>query len=156
MSLHEEVKPFTLEELSVWWEKAERDDWRACFVGSDIRRLIGAVKQALTPAATPQTLFTNGCLSLDTVRKEVFIGGFRIDLTRRELRLLEYFIKNMGRMLPPREVLKQVWGPAYVDDNHYLRIGIFHLRKKIGDDWITTKPWEGYIMEKRDVEHTTA
>jgi two-component system KDP operon response regulator KdpE len=43
-------------------------------------------------------------------------------------------IANPGRVLTHRQILREVWGPAYVDQGHYVRIHMAHLRRKLEDD----------------------
>jgi two-component system, OmpR family, KDP operon response regulator KdpE len=76
------------------------------------------------------------------------MGGVRVDLTRRvvdrdgqsvhltpiEYRLLSVLIANAGKVLTHRQLLKDVWGPAYVDHSHYLRIYMGQLRHKLERD----------------------
>ena len=61
-------------------------------------------------------------------------GGLDIHLTRIEYRLLTLLIANAGRVLTHRQLLSQVWGPSHVDQSHYLRIYMGHLRQKLEVD----------------------
>ena len=55
-------------------------------------------------------------------------------LTATEYNLLILFVKNEGKVLTHQFILKQVWGPDYVDQSQYLRVYIGQLRKKIEND----------------------
>jgi len=64
------------------------------------------------------------------------------------------FVQHAGKVLTHRLILKEVWGPTYVEQTHYLRVYIAHLREKLENDpskprLITTEPGVGYrlIME---------
>ncbi len=73
----------------------------------------------------------NGPIRMDLVRHEVFIDNERVPLTPKEYDLLRYFITNRGRMLTHKQILKEVWGPAHVEDTQYLRVYVSQLREKL-------------------------
>jgi len=52
-------------------------------------------------------------------------------LTRTELDLLQYFMRNIGKALPHHIILQQVWGPEYGGEAEYLRVYVGRLRRKI-------------------------
>lgn len=99
----------------------------------------------------------NGDIRIDTARREVFINDVKTSFTNKEYSLLLFFMENAGRVLSFREILKNVWGPAYVDEVSYLRIYISQIRTIIGDEpsapkYIVTHKGIGYFMEKHDYE----
>jgi two-component system KDP operon response regulator KdpE len=73
----------------------------------------------------------NGAISMDLVRHEVFVDGERVPFTPKEYDLLRYFMVNRGRMLTHKQILKEVWGPAHVEDTQYLRVYIGQVREKL-------------------------
>jgi two-component system, OmpR family, KDP operon response regulator KdpE len=73
----------------------------------------------------------NGPIRMDLVRHEVFIDNERISFTPKEYDLLRYFMVNHGRMLTHKQILKEVWGPAHVEDTQYLRVYIGQVREKL-------------------------
>lgn len=74
---------------------------------------------------------SNGPIRMDLVRHEVFIDNERVSLTPKEYDLLRYFLINRGRMLTHKQILKEVWGPAHVEDTQYLRVYIGQVREKL-------------------------
>jgi two-component system KDP operon response regulator KdpE len=72
-------------------------------------------KWAVREAGEPMVI--NGPIRMDLVRHEVFIDNQKISFTPKEYDLLHYFILNRGRMLTHKQILKQVWGVAHLDDN---------------------------------------
>ena len=60
--------------------------------------------------------------------------GELVHLTPIEYRLLALLIANAGRVLTHRQILRDVWGPAYVEHTHYVRVHMAVLRKKIESD----------------------
>lgn len=73
----------------------------------------------------------NGPIRMDLVRHEVFIDGERVPFTPKEYDLLRYFMVNRGRMLTHKQLLKEIWGAAHVEDTQYLRVYIGQLREKL-------------------------
>lgn len=72
------------------------------------------------------------CQDLD--ERRVAVQGEVVKLTPTEYRLLAYLVQNQGRVLEFRQILEGVWGFEYIDDIDYLRVYIWHLRKKIEPD----------------------
>lgn len=107
--------------------------------------------QALPPAT--QTL-EFGELKIDLVRREVFRGSLELHLTPIEYKLLILFAQNAGKVLTHRHILKEVWGPAYASQTHYVRVHMAELRKKIESDpsrpkLLVTEPGVGYRLRDR-------
>jgi len=101
--------------------------------------------------------YTDGYLSVDTQQQAVYVGGNRIHFTATEFKLLHILIQNAGRVVTHRELLEQVWGPAYITDTQYPRVYINHLRMKVEPDinhpiYIATEPRIGYRFEKRSID----
>ncbi len=86
-------------------------------------------KSVVREAGEPDLM--NGPIRMDLVRHEVYIGGEKVAFTPKEYELLRYFLVNCGRMLTRRQILKEVWGPAHVDDAQYLRVYIGQVREKL-------------------------
>lgn len=75
-----------------------------------------------------------GDITLDLARRAVSRNGETVRLTNREYRLLATLAAHRGKVMTHRELLRDVWGPAYVGNNHYLRIYMGHLRQKLEAD----------------------
>ncbi len=86
-------------------------------------------KSVVREAGEPE--LSNGPIRMDLVRHEVHIGGEKVAFTPKEYDLLRYFLINCGRMLTRRQILKEVWGPAHVEDTQYLRVYIGQVRDKL-------------------------
>jgi two-component system KDP operon response regulator KdpE len=99
-------------------------------------------------------VFDNGELRVDRVARRIFVGDEEIDLTPTEYRLLLTLVKNVGRVLTHRQILEEVWGPDCVGRDHYVRVYMAHLRRKLEEDpaqprYIVTETGVGYRL--RDV-----
>ena len=114
-------------------------------------RIYAALRSAAVHEAGAPEL-TNGPLRMDLVRHEVFLNDRLLAFTPKEYKLLRFFIIHRGKMLPHREILKEVWGDGHAEDTQYLRVFIGQIREKIESDpslptLIITEPGIGYRME---------
>lgn len=102
-------------------------------------------------AASSQTVFSAGPLSLDVARHMVTRAGEPIKLTPKEFELLEILLQNKGKVITQRQLLTSVWGPAHVQDTQYLRVFVGQLRRKLEFDPATpqiviSEPGVGYLI----------
>lgn len=96
-------------------------------------------------------VFENGDLRVDRVARRVFMDEEEIDLTPTEYRLLLTLVKHVGRVLTHRQILEEVWGPDCVGRDHYVRVYMAHLRRKLEEDpaqpeYIVTETGVGYRL----------
>ncbi len=75
-----------------------------------------------------------GDLDLDLSSRIVRKKEEVVKLTSTEYALFSLLCKNDGKVLTHHYLLKQIWGPSYVNESQYLRVFIAQLRKKIEDD----------------------
>jgi two-component system, OmpR family, KDP operon response regulator KdpE len=88
-------------------------------------------------------------LKIDFIKRQVFVDGEEVHLTPIEYRLLTVLVRNAGKVMTHRQLLKEVWGPLYVEHTHYLRVFMNQLRKKIETDparphFLINEPGIGY------------
>jgi two-component system, OmpR family, KDP operon response regulator KdpE len=99
-------------------------------------------------------LFQSGHLEVDLVARTVKVKGKPIRLTATEYALLQLFVRHAGKVLTHRQILKEVWGPTYLEQTHYLRVYMTHLREKIEEnpsqpELLITESGIGYrLLEK--------
>ncbi|AWV88157.1 response regulator [Bradymonas sediminis] len=96
-------------------------------------------------------VFVNGELRVDRASRQIFMGDEEIKLTPTEYRLLQIFIKHLNQSLTHREILEEVWGKDCVGRDHYVRVYMAHLRRKIEQNaaepgLLVTVPGVGYRM----------
>jgi two-component system KDP operon response regulator KdpE len=101
--------------------------------------------------SSDESAFVNGPLTVNFVARVVKKNNEEIKLTNTEYSLLLLFIKNIGKVLTHRYILKEIWGPSYFEQTQYLRVFIAQLRRKIEDDasepkMILTDSGVGYRM----------
>jgi two-component system KDP operon response regulator KdpE len=77
---------------------------------------------------------TIGDVEIDLGARIVKKAGAEVHLTPIEYRLLGVLLANSGRVLTHRHLLREVWGPSHVEQNHYLRVFMGSLRHKLEDD----------------------
>jgi two-component system KDP operon response regulator KdpE len=102
-----------------------------------------------TGIASNPELFASGDLSIDLHNRVVTMAGEEIHLTPIQYRLLTVLIKHPGKVLTHQQILKQVWGPSYQENAHYLRIYMSQLRQKLEADptqpkYLLTESGVGY------------
>jgi two-component system KDP operon response regulator KdpE len=103
--------------------------------------------QLSSPAERSSRIEVDERLSVDFDRREVLVNGEPVKLRPTEYRLLHFFVQNPGRMLSHEQLLSNVWGPEYVDDNQLLRLYVTYLRQKIEPDPSNPR----YIFNERGV-----
>jgi two-component system KDP operon response regulator KdpE len=117
-------------------------------IGELLARL-RAVERRAHPETPGPSVLRFGGLEVDLAKRLVRVDGSDVRLTPTELRLLEAFVTNPGKLLTHRWLLSKVWGPGYVSETHYVRIYVRALRRKLLDDpsrprLIATEPGLGY------------
>ncbi len=96
-------------------------------------------------------LFRSGPLEVDLTGRVVKVNGQEVHLTSTEYGILHLLIKNAGKVVTHRQILKEIWGPNSVEHTQYLRVYVGHLRKKLEIDesvkLILTEPGVGYRLQ---------
>ena len=103
-------------------------------VGELLARARAAARRHRDAGVSLPTTFNFGDVSLDRDTRTVRKNGNLIHLTPIEYRLLCFLAANEGKVLTHRQILSEVWGRAHVDDGHYLRVYMGHLRHKVESD----------------------
>jgi two-component system KDP operon response regulator KdpE len=103
-------------------------------VGELLARVRAATRRRRDLGINPSGPFEFGDVTVDLATRTVLKGNVPVHLTPIEYRLLCLLIANEGRVLTHRQILSDVWGPSHVEDGHYLRVYMGHLRQKMEDD----------------------
>lgn len=104
-------------------------------VGELLARVRATLRRARAgPATSEAVTYRDDYLSVDLSAHRVAVNGKVVKLTPTEYKLLAVLVKNKGRVLEFRQLLEAVWGFEYIDDIDYLRVYIWHLRRKIEPD----------------------
>lgn len=137
----------TLRERGVWTpilmltaKDGEHDEADALDLGADdfltkpfSYVVLVARLRALLRRGAPQrpAVLSVGDLSLDPASKRVWMGGAEIDLTAREMALLEFLLRRRGEVVSKRAVLEHVWDYDFQGDPNIVEVYIGHLRNKL-------------------------
>lgn len=99
----------------------------------------------------PDASLEEGDIRVDVEAHRVVVRGEEIHLTPKEFDLLVLLLRNAGRVLTHRVLLRSIWGHAGENQPEYLRVLVAQLRKKIdrveGPSYIRSEPWVGYRLE---------
>jgi two-component system KDP operon response regulator KdpE len=115
-------------------------------------RLRAAVRRAASAEPT-ETEVVVGNLVVDLARKKVRRDDADVRLTPTEWAFLELLARNLGRLVPREQILREVWGTGYLHEHHYLRVYAAQLRRKLEDDpahprHLLTSAGLGYTLER--------
>ena len=138
----------------------ERDKVRALNAGADdyvakpfgpdelVARLRAALRR-VSPENEAEPVLAADDVEIDLFAHRVTRSGEEVHLTPTEFDLLRLLVRNRGRLLTHRMLLKEVWGPGFQDDTQVLRVHIANLRRKIEPEsgkprLIRTDPGVGY------------
>lgn len=100
--------------------------------GELLARIRSVLRANTSEEQNPVLLFND--LEIDLSARLVKKKNELIKLTATEYTLLSMLAKNQGRVLTHQFLLKNIWGPSYINESQYLRVFIAQLRKKIEDD----------------------
>ena len=113
-----------------------------------LARLRAAVRRA-APALDEPVVGTLD-FTVDLAAKQVIrSNGEDVQLTPTEWQLLEILVRNSGPLVTQRQLLREVWGPAYETETNYLRVYLAQLRRKLEPEpsrpkYLLTEPSHGY------------
>jgi two-component system, OmpR family, KDP operon response regulator KdpE len=129
---------------------AGADDYITKPFGVD--ELLARLRAALRRADTvTDPVVQLGDLVVDLERRLVTLRGQPVSLTPTEFELLRLFVRNEGKLLTHPTILREVWGPSYGAESHYLHVYVSQLRRKIEPDparprFLLTEPGAGYRL----------
>jgi two-component system, OmpR family, KDP operon response regulator KdpE len=126
--------------LSVWGQESQKvaaldagaDDYVTKPFGMDelLARLRAAVRRA-SPGPDEPVVVTDD-FTVDLAAKRVIrADNGDLRLTPTEWQLLEVLVRHRGRLVTQRQLLQEVWGPAYETESNYLRVYVAQLRRKL-------------------------
>jgi two-component system KDP operon response regulator KdpE len=131
---------------------AGADDYVTKPFGMDelMARLRAVSRRAGGEPSHADSIVRLGTRTVDLAARKISdADGAEIRLTKTEWELLERLLRNPGKLVTQRQLLSEVWGPAYVEESGYLRFHFGQLRRKLEDDparprYLITEPGLGY------------
>jgi len=116
-----------------------------------LARLRAAARRA-TVAEIDEPVVSTASFTIDLAAKKVTRDDAEVHLTPTEWGLLELLVRNPGKLIDQKRLLREVWGPAYGTQTNYLRVYLAQLRGKLEPDpahprHLITEPGMGYRFE---------
>ncbi len=87
--------------------------------------------RAQVRGAEPLPVYRGGGLEVDFPARHVFAHGREVHLTPTEFKFVAVLVRHAGLVVTHRQLLTEVWGPAYADEVHYLRVYAQQIRAKV-------------------------
>ncbi|GGU55965.1 response regulator [Lentzea flava] len=133
---------------------AGADDYVTKPFGMDelLARLRAAVRRSAVAGPEDEPVVRTASFTVDLAAKRVFKQDVEVHLTPTEWGLLEVLARNAGKLVAQKQLLRDVWGPAYEKETHYLRVYLAQLRRKLEPEparprHLLTEPGMGYRFE---------
>jgi DNA-binding response OmpR family regulator len=121
------------------------------FAFSELLARVQALMRRATGATKP-TYLSVGDLSMDLLSRKVTRSGKRIDLQPREFSLLEYLMRNAGRVVSKTMIMEHVWDYNFDPETNVVEARVYRLREKIEEDFdkklIHTIKGAGYVLRE--------
>lgn len=119
-------------------------------MGELLARMRVALRKSIQQS--PEPVYKADGLEVDLEHRRVFVQGKEVQLTATEYDLLRLLVKHAGKVLTHNQILRQIWGPAYMEQPHLLRVNISNLRRKIEPEpnrpqYILTELGVGYRLK---------
>ena len=117
-----------------------------------VLELLARIRRLLQSSAIGAAqIFQSNGLVIDYQNRHVSLNGTAIKLSKKEYALLRLLSEHAGQLLTQSWLGQQIWGVAYDEQSHYLRILVARLRARLGDDasnpiYIETEPGVGYRL----------
>jgi two-component system, OmpR family, KDP operon response regulator KdpE len=117
-----------------------------------LARLRVLLRHAAQAGGKEEPQFVTGDLKVDMSNRQVWVGANQVHLTPIEYKLLTTLIRYAGKVVTHRQLLHEVWGPAYAAESQYLRVYMTQLRHKLETDparprYLTTEIGVGYRLQ---------
>jgi two-component system, OmpR family, KDP operon response regulator KdpE len=123
------------EEIKVKCLEGGADDYiTKPFSASELTARLTAVLRRKTTPGIVNEVFDNAKLRVEFNTRSVTLDGQPLKLTAIEYGLLSALIKNAGRVLTMRQILREVWGTENEEKANSVRVYLNHLRQKIEDN----------------------
>ena len=119
-------------------------------VGELLARIRVAIRHAeMQKSGYEESVFLADDLRIDFSKRQVFLSDREVHLTPLEYKLLVVLVRNAGRVVTHRQLLREVWGPSYVEHTQYLRVYMTQMRHKLEKDparprFLINEPGIGY------------
>jgi two-component system KDP operon response regulator KdpE len=119
-------------------------------IGELLARMRVALRKSIQES--PEPVYRMDGLEVDLEHRRVTAQGQEVQLTATEYDLLRLLVTHAGKVLTHNQILRQIWGPGYMEQPHLLRVNISNLRRKIEPEparprYILTELGVGYRLK---------
>src|SRR5512146_1422229 len=120
--------------------------------GELMARIRVSLRHAVRQSGKQEPVFVLQNLRIDLAQRQVFIDEKEVHLTPIEYKLLTVLVRHAGKVITHNQLLKEVWGPAHVNEVQYLRVYMTQLRHKLEKDparprFLMNEPGVGYRLK---------
>ncbi|MDK8346182.1 response regulator transcription factor [Brevibacterium sp. UMB1308A] len=124
-------------------------------LGELLARLRANLRRIPQETAEPVIVTSDGRLSIDLARNIVAVSGEQVSLTPQEWKIVSYLVRHPNRLVRREELLANVWGKGYENENNYARVYMSQIRQKLEVDsaapkYFITEPGMGYRFVQGD------
>lgn len=119
-----------------------------------VARIKAHLRRAPKPSISEELVFDSGNFRINFLNREVWVNGKLVHLTPKEFKLLAVLVRNAGRVISRADLVKEAWGPEYIDATDSLKLYIHYLRQKVEPEaenptYILTSRGVGYRFANR-------
>lgn len=142
----------TTEDKVVGFDSGADDYLTKPFEFEELLARIRAVTKRVQLQIGSQSILTFADLSMNLHTREVTRGGIHINLTAKEFSLLEYLIRNQGRVVSKVDIAEKIWDITFDTGTNVIEVYVSYLRTKIDKDFpkklIHTRIGMGYVLKE--------
>lgn len=120
-----------------------------------LARIKAVLRRFRSPSSLYEAEYADDLLNVNVAERRIIVNDKEVRLTPKEFKLFDLLVQNANRIVTYKMLLEKVWGWEYIDDLDYVRIYIWHLRRKIELEpahprYIITEPGVGYCFRKAE------
>jgi two-component system, OmpR family, KDP operon response regulator KdpE len=117
-----------------------------------LARVRAGIRRSASAGADGSAIVETPAFTIDLAAKRVLVEREPVHLTPTEWHVVEVLVRNAGRLVTQRQLLQEVWGPAYEKETNYLRLYLAQIRRKLEPEpsrprHFITEPGMGYRFE---------
>ena len=117
-----------------------------------LARVRAGLRRSAASGPDGSAVVVTASFTVDLAAKRVLVDGEAVHLTPTEWHVVEVLVRNAGRLVSQRQLLQEVWGPAYEKETNYLRLYLAQIRRKLEPEpsrprHFITEPGMGYRFE---------
>lgn len=120
-------------------------------------RIRATLRRLSADSGSEEPVFSTGDLTVDLAKRLVTLRGEEVHLSPTEYKILQMLVKNVDCVVTQKNLLREIWGPGYAKEGHYLRVYMGQLRHKLEDQparpkYLITEPGIGYRLRMVDLK----